>query len=102
MIIKSAKKKLPNPLNLKLTNKDGSSYLLGKKDHIKFLGVFLNNTLWKYQISHICSRMSRNAGILLKLHSNLLLIQLKQLYYSLIYPISHMLSFSGVVLTLLI
>ena len=91
MIIKSAKKKLPTPINLKCTN-NGSIYLLEKKITLSTSrGVFLDDTLSrKYQISHICSRISSNAGILLKLRNYLLLIQLKQLYYSLIYPyVSH-------------
>ena len=63
-------------------NQDGYCYLLEKKYHIKYLSVFLDNTLsWKYQISHICSRMSRNAGIVLELRNYLPLVQLKQLIH---------------------
>ena len=41
---------------------------------------------WKYHISYICSRISRNIGIISKLRHYLSIKQLKQIYYNLIYP----------------
>ena len=41
---------------------------------------------WKYHVSYICSRISRNIGILSKLRHYLSIKQLRQLYYNLIYP----------------
>ena len=41
---------------------------------------------WKYHISYICSRVSRNIGIISKLRHYLSIHQLKQIYYNLIYP----------------
>ena len=41
---------------------------------------------WKYHIAYICSRISRNTGIISKLRHYLSIQQLKQLYYNLIYP----------------
>ena len=87
MIIKSTRKKISRVLSIKFINYDSSTYVLEKKDHIKYLGVLIDDSIsWKYQISYICSRISSNASILLKLRNYLPLTQLKQLYYSLIYP----------------
>ena len=41
---------------------------------------------WKNHISYICSRISRNTGIISKLRHYLSINQLKQIYYNLIYP----------------
>ena len=41
---------------------------------------------WKYHIAFICSRISRNIGIISKLRHYLPIQQLRQLYYNLIYP----------------
>ena len=71
--------------------KDGSQYILEKKNYIKYLGVSTDKTIsWKYHISHIRSKISKNTGIFLKLRHYLSLKQLKQLYYNLMYPyLSH-------------
>ena len=85
VIIKSPKKKINGITNIKLKKQEGFTHILEKKDHIKYLGVLIDDSIsWKYQISYICSRISRNTGILLKLRNYLPLMQLKQLYYSLI------------------
>ena len=63
MIIKSPKKKtnITSDVNLKLTNNDGSTYGLEKRTYIKYLGVFIDDTLsWKHQMSYLCTRISRN------------------------------------------
>ena len=89
MIIKSPKKKMHNTFDIKILNNEGSSYSLIQKDHIKYLGVLIDDTTeisWKHHISFICSRISRNSGIFLKLRHYISLQQLKQLYYNLVYP----------------
>lgn len=88
MIVKSHRKiEVNTNINIKLTNKDGTNYPLERKDHIKYLGVLIDDTIsWKYHISFVCSRIARNIGIISKLRYYLTLKQLKQLYYNLIYP----------------
>ena len=82
MIIKAS-----GSIEVKLQNIDGSSYLLDRKDHIKYLGVMIDESLsWKYHISCTCSRISSNIGVISKLRHYLSIRQLKQLYYNLIYP----------------
>ena len=86
MIIKSSRKVSGN-MEVKLHSMDGSCHILRKKDHIKYLGVMIDESLsWKYHISYICSRVSRNIGIISKLRHYLSIHQLKQIYYNLIYP----------------
>ena len=58
-----------------------------KTDHIKYLGVFLDEKLsWKKNIAYVCSRIAWNTGIFAKLRHYMSLAQLKQLYYSLVHP----------------
>ena len=86
MTIKSSRK-ISGIMEVKLQSMDGSCHLLRKKDHIKYLGVMIDESLsWKYHISYICSRVSRNIGIISKLRHYLSIHQLKQIYYNLIYP----------------
>ena len=83
MIIKS-NRKASGSIEVKLQNIDGSSYLLDRKDHIKYLGVMIDESLsWKYHISYTCSRISSNIGVISKLRHYLSIRQLKQLYYNL-------------------
>lgn len=87
MIIKSPKKTMTKKVDIKLLNKENSYISIEKKDHVKFLGVFIDDNLsWKYHISSLCSRLSRNAGIFLKLRHFVSLSQMKSIYYSLVYP----------------
>ena len=86
MIVKSSNKKITENININITNKDGTIYCLERKDHIKYLGMLIDEELsWKYHIAYICSRLARNIGIFYKLRYYMTLAQLKQLYYSLIY-----------------
>ena len=86
MIVKSPQKRGGN-INIKFTNKDGTCIFIEKKDHIKYLGVLIDEKLsWKYHIAYVSSRIARNIGIFSKLRHYMSLAQLKQLYYSLIYP----------------
>jgi hypothetical protein len=78
MIVKSSNKKITENINIKITNKDGTICCLERKDHIKYLGVLIDEKLsWKYHIAYICSRLAQYWYFL----------QIKTLYdYSLIYP----------------
>ena len=67
MIVKSLKKKSEN-INIRLPNKYGNSDIIEKRDHIKYLGVLLDEQLsWKHHIAYVCSRIARNTGIFSKL-----------------------------------
>ena len=53
----------------------------------KFLGVIIDNKLdWKYHIDHICNKVSKNIGIILKARKVFDKSTLIALYYSMIYP----------------
>ena len=86
MIVKSPMKK-DLAVNIKIESVDGTSSLLERKDRVKYLGVHLDDTVsFKHHISYIASRISRSNGIIAKLRHFLTLSQLRQLYYSIIYP----------------
>ena len=58
-----------------------------EKAYIKYLGIYIdNNFKWTQQIKHVASKIAKNTGILNKLRYYIDLKQLKQIYYSLIYP----------------
>ena len=60
MVIKSARKR-DMEISLNISNSDGSSHVLERKQCIKYLGVMIDESLtWKY---HICSRIPRNIEI---------------------------------------
>ena len=86
MIVKSPRKK-HFAVNIKIESEDGSSSLRERKDRVKYLGVHLDDTVsFKHHISYVASRISRSNGIIAKLRHFLTLSQLRQLYYSIIYP----------------
>ena len=86
MIVKSPRKKNMN-VNINITNRDGSCHSLERKDHIKYLGVMIDSALtWKYHISYVCAKLSRNTGVISKSKHYLPLKKLTQIYYNLIYP----------------
>ena len=86
MIIQSTRKK-DMPVNTQIRNSDGTSHPLVRKNHIKYLGVMIDDCVsWKYHISYICSQISRNISIMSKLRHYLSIKQLKQINYNLIYP----------------
>ena len=87
MIIKSPNKRLTKNVDIKIPNSEGAYTSIEKKSYIKYLGVMIDDSLsWKSHISFLSSRLSRNAGIFLKLRHYVSVIQLKQIYYSLVYP----------------
>lgn len=86
MIVKSARKRDAS-IDIHIRSKDGSCHSLDRKNSIKYLGVMIDESIsWKYHISYICSKISRNIGIISKLRHYLSIPQLKQIYYNLIYP----------------
>ena len=86
VIVKSTRKK-DITVSLNIGNSGGSFYSLERKQCIKYLGVLIEDSLsWKYHISFVCSRLSRNTGIIAKLRYYLSVKQLRQIYYNLIYP----------------
>ena len=86
MIVKSPRKR-DLAVNIKIESVDGTSYLLERKDRVKYLGVLLDDTVsFKHHISYVASRISRSNGIIAKLRHFLTLPQMRQLYYSIIYP----------------
>lgn len=87
MIVKSVRKRLNMPIDIVLPDKNGSTFHLKQKDHIKYLGVLLDDKInWQYHIASVCSRVARNTGIFYKLRHFLTPTQLRQIYHNLIYP----------------
>ena len=59
---------------------------LEQKDHVKYLGVFMDEHLnWSYHISHVIKKISRGIGILGRLRSFMKLNVLINIYYCLVY-----------------
>ena len=86
MIVKSPRKK-DLAVNIKIESEDVTKSLLERKDRVKYLGVHLDDTVsFKHHISYVASRISRSNGIIAKLRHFLTLSQLRQLYYTIIYP----------------
>ena len=86
MIIKSQTKK-DDQVNINIESADGTINVLQRKQKIKYLGVLLDETMsFNHHISYICTRIARNNGIIPKLRHYLTLLQMKQIYCSLIYP----------------
>ena len=74
-------------VNIKIESVDGASYLLERKDRVKYLGMLLDDTVsFEHHISYVTSRISRSNGIIAKLKHFLTLPQMRQIYYSIIYP----------------
>ena len=85
-IIKSARKR-DIPVNIQIQKNDGTIHSLDQQDHIKYLGIITDDSIsWKYHISYICSKISRNIRITSKLRHYLSIKQLRQIYLNLIYP----------------
>ena len=83
-IIFSPKRKLipPNNLQLRIDNVP-----IEQVDKTKFLGVVINSKLhWNDHITTLCTKISKNAGIIFKVHHNLNKNIVLLLYRSLIQP----------------
>ena len=80
MIIKSARKR-DMEISLNISNSYSFSHALERKQ------CMIDESLTrKYHIAFVCSRISRNIGIISELRYYLSIQQLKQIYYNLIYP----------------
>jgi len=67
MIVKSHQKR-DSEVNIKIENENGTFIVLERKDQIKYLGILLDETVsFRHHISYVCTRISRNNGILTKL-----------------------------------
>ena len=86
MIVKSPRKK-DLAVNIKIASEDGTSSLLERKDRVEYLGVLLDDTVsFKHHIFYGALRISRSNGIIAILRHFLTLSQMRQPYYSIIYP----------------
>ena len=81
-------KRLNHEVTLKIyDNHTHKQFSLERKDYIKYLGVLIDNHLtWKYHISHVASKISRNIGIIARLRHFTPFSTLQHVYRSLIFP----------------
>ena len=67
MIVKSRQKR-DFEVNIKIENENGTFIVLERKDRVKYLGILLDEKVsFRHHISYVCTRISRNNGILIKL-----------------------------------
>ena len=60
---------------------------LERKEDVKYLGVLIDSNLcWKYHVSHVASKISRNIGIMASLRHFTPFSTLLNIYRSLIFP----------------
>ena len=81
-------KRLNYEVNLNIydnrTNKFGN---LERKEYVKYQGVLIDSNLcWKYHVSHVASKISRNIGIIASLRHFTPFSTLLNIYRSLIFP----------------
>ena len=81
-------KRLNHEVTLKIyDNHTHKQFSLERKDYTKYLGVLIDNHLtWKYHISHVASKISRNIGIIARLRHFTPFSTLQHVYRSLIFP----------------
>ena len=80
-VIFRANKKLTHNVTLIMNKK-----ALAQKDHVKYLGVFIEQHLkWNYHISNISKKISRGVGILTRLRHFMNTDLLKTIYHCLVY-----------------
>ena len=81
-------KRLNYEVTLKIYNNHTHSELaLERKDYIKYLGVLIDSHLtWKYHISHVASKISRNISSTARLRHFTPFSTLQHVYRSLIFP----------------
>lgn len=81
-MISHSKYTLPGNILIKIDD-----YSIHKVNVVKFLGVLIdNNLMWKYHIDEIKVKISKLIGIIYRIRSSFNLLNLKQIYLSLIYP----------------
>ena len=81
-------KRLNHEVTLKIyDNHTHKQFSISNKEYIKYLGVLIDNHLtWKYHISHVASKISRNIGIIARLRHFTPFLTLQHVYRSLIFP----------------
>ena len=81
-------KRLNHVVTIKVyDNHTRRQFALKRKDYIKYLAVLIDSNLtWKYHISHVASKISRDAGIIARLRHFTSFSTLEHVYRSLIYP----------------
>ena len=78
------RKKLIEPIDLKFGRKK-----ITRADHVRFLGVLLDETLsWKAHLVKLSRKLARSVGIFYKLRYYVPLDTLRYVYYSLFHPFS--------------
>ena len=82
LIFRSRQRKINTNLCLQHNNQ-----ILSQKQHIKFLGVYINENLsWKTHINYICKKIAKSVGIIYQSRYLLSSATKLSLYYTLIYP----------------
>ena len=75
---------------LKIDRRHACALPKKKKKKKRDEGLLLDETMsFNHHISYICTRIAWNNGIISKLRHYLTLLQMKQIYYSLIHPIPY-------------
>ena len=87
MIVKSVRKRVNVPIDIVLPDKNGLLFHLKQQDHIKYLGVLLDDKMnWQYHIASVFARVAQSTGIFCKFRHFLTPTYLRQIYHTLIYP----------------
>ena len=88
VIFNPYQKRLNHVVTIKVyDNHTRRQFALERKDYIKYLGVLIDSHLtWKYHISHVASKISRDIGIIARLRHFTSFSTLEHVYRSLIYP----------------
>ena len=82
VVFHSPARKLTEPIVLKFGRKK-----ISRTDHVRFLGVLLDETLgWKPHLVELSRKLSRSVGIFYKLRHYVPADTLKTVYYALFYP----------------
>ena len=94
VIVKPVRKRLNIPIDRVLPDKNGLRFYLKQQDHMKYLGVLLDDKMnWQYHIASVCARVAQSIGIFYKLRHFLTPTQLRQIYHTLIYLSTHLLCY---------
>ena len=82
VIFHSRAKKLTEPIALKFGRKK-----ITQADHVRFLGVLLDDTLsWKPHLAELSRKLARSVGVFYKLKYYVPLDALKSVYHALFHP----------------
>ena len=80
-------KRQEDDIPLKLPELRINNEIIKRKYHVKFLGVFIDDTLsWKKHINMVEEKMSKNIGVISRARKYLNNAAMKSLYYAFIHP----------------